>query len=285
MKPAPFTYHRPTTIAEAVDLLAELAPADGRIIAGGQSLVPIMAFRMARPAHLIDINAIDDLNSLSVGPDALVVGATVRHAAFERPVIDNGFGRLLARVAGHIGHFPVRTRGTFCGSLAHADPASEWALVCVVLGGTIMLRSSAGARAMPAADYFEGAMVTTRADDELIVEARLPLPPSDIRFGFNEFSRRAGDFGLAIALACGRIEDGVILDPRIGIGGAEERPRRIDVAEAVLAGREATSEVLCEAADAAVAAVEPMDDGRLAVGYRRDLVRAVTRRALEEAFA
>src|SRR5581483_1674523 len=124
MKPAPFSYHLPTSIEQAVALLAELAPQDGRILAGGQSLVPTMAFRLARPAHLVDINGVETLNRLAVEGGKLVIGACVRHAAFHRQGCDGPLGKLLCEVVRHIAHFPIRNRGTFCGSLAHADPAS-----------------------------------------------------------------------------------------------------------------------------------------------------------------
>src|SRR6516162_9201167 len=124
MKPAPFRYHAPKTIEEAVETLAEVASEDGRVLAGGQSLVPIMAFRLARPAHLVDINGVEALRRLAVDGERLCIGACVRHAAFHRPVVDGPLGRLLATVVRHIAHYPIRTRGTFCGSIAHADPGA-----------------------------------------------------------------------------------------------------------------------------------------------------------------
>jgi carbon-monoxide dehydrogenase medium subunit len=144
MKPASFRYHAPKTVDAAVALLAELAPEDGRILAGGQSLVPIMNFRLASPAHLIDINGIAELGRIRVEGGALVIPAGVRHAAFEKPVTDGALGALLAEVAQHIAHYPIRRRGTFCGSLAHADPASEWCMTAVTLGATLTARSVRG---------------------------------------------------------------------------------------------------------------------------------------------
>ena len=133
MKPAPFRYHAPTTLDEAVAMLAAVAPDDGRVLAGGQSLVPIMAFRLARPTHLVDINGVAELRRMAIVEDKLTIGACVRHAAFYRQACEGPLGRLLASVVRHIGHHPIRTRGTFCGSLAHADPASEWCLVAATL--------------------------------------------------------------------------------------------------------------------------------------------------------
>jgi carbon-monoxide dehydrogenase medium subunit len=133
VKPAPFTYHRPETLEEAVRLLAEFAPQDGRVLAGGQSLVPMMNLRLARPAFLIDINAVAGLDRLAVEDGLLRIGARVRHAAFDRPLQPGPLTAMLADVARHIGHYPIRIRGTFCGSLANADPAAEWCLVAATL--------------------------------------------------------------------------------------------------------------------------------------------------------
>ena len=285
MKPAPFVYHAPKTVDDALANLAEFGPQDGRVLAGGQSLIPMMAFRMARPAHLIDINTVAGLDRLAVEGDVLSVGACVRHAAFHRPVVEGPTGTLLSRVVRDIAHYPIRLRGTFCGSLAHADPASEWCLAAVTLGAEIIAMSRRGRRVMAADDFFEGMMATALAEDELLLEARLPLLPPETRFGFYEFSRRAGDYALAMALVTFRLQDGVIVAPRIGIGGAEARPRRMAAAEAVLAGRGPDSESFRAAAEAAADAVEPMEDIHADAEFRLDLVRTVTRRALERAHA
>src|SRR5947209_5423465 len=188
MKPAPFRYHAPKTIEEAVETLAEVAPEDGRVLAGGQSLVPIMAFRLARPAHLVDINGVEALSRLAVEDGKLVIGACVRHAAFHQPVVEGPLGRLLAKIVRYIAHHPIRTRGTFCGSVAHADPASEWCLVVAALDGEIVARSIGKTRTIAAADFFRGIMTTALEEDELLVETRLPVPPADTRCGFYEFN-------------------------------------------------------------------------------------------------
>ncbi len=207
MKPASFQYHVPQTVDEAVRLLGEFAPDEGRVIAGGQSLIPTMALRMARPSHLIDINGIGALEKLSVSDGALSIGACIRHAAFHRPVVENPLGRLLSFVVKHIAHYPIRTRGTFCGSLAHADPSSEWALTAVTLGATMIAESVRGRRELHADQIFASIMATNLAEDELLVEARLPLLGADTRFGFYEFSRRAGDYGVAMAAAAAAAVD------------------------------------------------------------------------------
>jgi carbon-monoxide dehydrogenase medium subunit len=285
MKPAPFVYHAPTDLNEAIATLAKVAPADGRVLAGGQSLVPSMAFRLARPAHLVDINTVTGFDRLTVGADGLGIGACVRHAAFHRPVTDAPLGALLSAVVGHIAHYPIRTRGTFCGSLAHADPASEWCLVAVTLGATIVAQSVRGTRLIAADEHFQGIMTTALEPDEILTQARLPALAPGTRFGFYEFSRRAGDYAIAMALATFQLEQGVMVGPRLGLGGVEDRPRRSAAAEAMLAGRAPETAVFRQAAEAAAASVEPLEDLQSSADYRRDLVRVVARRALERALS
>lgn len=283
MKPAPFKYHAPETVDEAVALLAEFAPQNGRVLAGGQSLVPAMAFRLARPAHLIDINGIAALAQLSVDDNELTIGANVRHAAFHRPVTEGPLGRLLSGVVRHIAHDPIRRRGTFCGSIAHADPASEWCCVAATLDATIVARSASGERQIPAADFFTGVMTTALAEDELLAQVKLPSLPADTRTGFVEFSRRAGDFAIAMALVSYRVENGRIVNPRLGIGGAESHPRRIVEAERVLQDSSPGAECFAAAATVAAGAVMPMSDAMISADYRRDLIASLVRRALEQA--
>ena len=283
MKPAPFAYHAPETVEEAIALLAEFAPQNGRVLAGGQSLVPAMAFRLARPAHLIDINGIATLDRLAVLGNELTIGAGVRHAAFERPVVAGPLGRLLSDVVGYIAHDPIRRRGTFCGSIAHADPASEWCCVAATLDATVVARAVGGVRQIPIAGFFTGVMTTALADSELLVELRLPLLPEGTRTGFAEFCRRGGDFALSMALVAYRVENGRIADARVGIGGAESRPRRIAEAERLLTGRAPDIEAFAAAAETVAGAITPMSDAVISAGYRRDLVACLVRRALERA--
>jgi carbon-monoxide dehydrogenase medium subunit len=281
MKPAPFVRHVPKTIEEALAMLAKVAPQDGRVLAGGQSLVPIMAFRMARPAHLVDINEVAGLDRLAAEGGTLVIGARVRHAAFHKIVVDGPLGALLSAVVKHIAHYPIRMRGTFCGSLAHADPASEWCLVAATLDAELIAKSTRGARAIAAKDFFDGIMSTSLKDDELLTEAHLPLLPAGTKFGFNEFSRRAGDFAMSSALAVYRVQNRKIVEARIGVGGAEPSPRRIAEAETALNGKAPGDAAFRAAAEAAAAAIDPLEDHQTTGEYRRDLVRAVVRRALE----
>jgi carbon-monoxide dehydrogenase medium subunit len=283
MKPAPFAYHAPETVEEAVALLGEFGPQNGRVLAGGQSLVPAMVFRLARPEHLIDINGIATLARLAVVDNKLLIGAGVRHSAFHRPVVVGPLGRLLAMVVRHIAHDPIRRRGTFCGSIAHADPASEWCCVAATLDGTVVARGVDGTRDIPIAEFFAGIMATALAENELLAQVKLPLLLADTKIGFAEFSRRAGDFAMAMALATYRIADGRIAEARLGIGGAESRPRRIAEAERLLEGRVPDSTCFAAAATAAARAITPIADPAIDADYRRDLVRSLVHRALEQA--
>ena len=281
MKPAPFIRHVPRTLDEALKILAVVAPQDGRVLAGGQSLVPIMAFRLAKPAHLVDINEVEGLDRIASDGKILSIGARVRHAAFHKSVVDNPLAKLLSTVAHYIAHYPIRVRGTFCGSLAHADPASEWCLTAATLDATMVAKSTLGERLIAAKNYFAGIMSTALAEDELLAEVRLPLLASDAKFGFNEFNRRAGDFALAASLVTYRLQGDKIADARVGLGGAEPSARRIPQAEAALNGKVPGDAVFRAAAEAAAKAVEPLEDHQTTAEYRRDLVRAVVRRALE----
>src|SRR5262249_16750705 len=227
MKPAPFVRHVPKTLDEALRILAEVAPQDGRVLAGGQSLVPIMAFRLAKPAHLVDINEVAGLDKIASDGTTLTIAARVRHAAFHKPVVDNPLGHLLSAVARHIAHYPIRMRGTFCRSLAHADPASEWCLLVATLDAALVAKSTRGERVIAAKDFFTGIMSTSLADDELLAEARLTLLPKDAKFGFNEFSRRAGDFAMAASLVVYRLDAGKIAGARVGLGGTGSFTRRL----------------------------------------------------------
>jgi aerobic carbon-monoxide dehydrogenase medium subunit len=285
MKPAAFVYHEPRTVEEATALLAEVGPADGRVLAGGQSLVPAMALRLARPSHLVDINRISELARLDFGDGLLSIGACVRHAAFHTPLGAGPLERLLGSVVRHIAHYPIRTRGTFCGSLANADPASEWCLVATTLDAVLLADSSRGRRTIKAVDFFQGIMTTALRPDELLVAARVPVLAPTTRAGFYEFSRRAGDFAQAMTLAAFELVDGVIANPRIGIGGVEAVPRRLGVVEAYLAGREPSPDAFGAAAEIARGEVDPTEETVEAADYKRDLIRTTTMRALAQAGA
>jgi len=285
MKPSPFRLHRPETVDEAIDLLAELADEGALVLAGGQSLVPMMALRLAYPGDLIDINGIAGLDRIEVAEDRLLIGALVRHDDFRRLVAPQPLGGLLRHVASHISHYPIRTRGTFCGSLAHADPASEWCLTAATLGAEIVLVSRAGQRKVAVEDFFESAMATVREPEELLTEVRLARPAEDSRWGFYEFNRRAGDFAVGAALVGYRLVDGAMRDVRVGLGAIEQVPRRLPNVEAALEGQAPSPELFREAAAVATEGLDPMQDHATPADYRRDLSTTVVQRALVSAGA
>ena len=284
MKPVSFRYFAPRTVDDALDLLATHGE-ESKILAGGQSLVPAMNFRLARPAGLIDINRIDALDYVREEGSELRIGALARHARFERPVSGGALSAFLPRVARHIGHLPIRTRGTFCGSLAHADPASEWCLLAATLDAELVIVGRRGQRRVRASEYFVGALTTTLEADEFLIEVRLPLLDGGWRTGFAEFSRRAGDYALAMSAVFLRVERGHIIEARIGLGGATDRPLRIAEAEAVLTGTDGGPDIRREAGNIAAETIDPLVDIQASAEYRRDLVRAMVGRALDQAIA
>ena len=284
MKPVSFRYFAPRTVDDALDLLAAHGQ-EGKILAGGQSLVPAMNFRLARPASLIDINRVDALDYVREDGGELRIGALARHARFEAPVAGGALGAFLPRVARHIGHLPIRSRGTFCGSIAHADPASEWCLLAATLDAELVIVSRRGQRSVRPNEYFVSALTTILEPDELLTEIRLPLLHNEWEAGFAEFSRRAGDFALAMCAAFLRFEDSRIVEARIGLAGATDRPSRIAAAEALLTGAVGGPDIFRAAGNIAAAAIDPLEDIHASAEYRRDLVRAMVGRALDQASA
>jgi len=284
VKPAAFDYFRPASLSEALALLAKYKD-DCKILAGGQSLVPAMNFRLAQPAILIDINDIAELDYVRADDRGLHIGALTRHAAFHRRVVDGPLGALLSGVARHIAHYPIRQRGTFAGSLAHADPASEWCLLATTLDATVVAKSARGERAIAIGDFFNGTFSTDLEPDELLAEVRLPAMVQGWRTGFYEFSRRAGDFALGMALAALRIEGGIVKEARLGVGGVSDRAIRLQRLEGALVGRPASPELIETIAREAWASVSPIGDIHGSPEYRRDLIATAVKRALTEAAA
>jgi carbon-monoxide dehydrogenase medium subunit len=284
VKPAAFEYFRPVSLSEALALLAKHKD-DCKILAGGQSLVPAMNFRLARPAVLIDINDIGELDYVRSDDRSLNIGALTRHAAFHRPVVDGPLGAMLSKIASHIAHYPIRQRGTFAGSLAHADPASEWCLVATTLDAAVVAKSARGERTIAIGDFFNGTFSTDLEADELLAEIRLPAMGQGWRTGFYEFSRRAGDFALGMALAALRIEAGVVREARLGVGGVSDRAIRLRKLEERLVGGPASPEMIDTIAHEAWASVSPIGDIHATPEYRRDLVATAVKRALAEATA
>jgi len=284
MKPAVFKYFAPRTVDNALALLAEHGD-EGKILAGGQSLVPTMNFRLARPASLIDINRIDTFDYVRAEGETLCIGALARHRRFETPVAAGALAEFLPYVARHIAHVPIRTRGTFCGSVAHADPASEWCLVAATLDAELVIASQRGTRCLRPEKYFITALTTALEPDEILTEVRLPLLDDGWRSGFAEFSRRAGDYALAMCAVFLRVEDGKIVDARLGIGGAADRASRIAAAEELLIDSDGGPDIRREAGNIAAEAIEPLEDVQANAAFRRDLVRAMVGRALAQALA
>jgi aerobic carbon-monoxide dehydrogenase medium subunit len=282
VKPARFSYFAPTTAGDVVELLA--TSEDPKILAGGQSLVPAMNFRLARPATLIDVNRVAGLDGVETRDGHLRIGALVRHRRFERPPVEGPLGWMISQMARSVGHLPIRVRGTFGGSLAHADPAAEWCLLLTAIDGVVVARGPDGERQIPASSFFQTVFTTDLRPDELLVEARLPMLGDDHRVGFSEFSRRAGDFALVMAAAVLRLDgDGTVAAAGLGVGGAADRPVRAPDAEAQLVGNRLTDEVIGRAAEAAADSVRTLEDIHASAEYRRDLVRVMTKRALVQA--
>ena len=284
MKPSAFAYFRPTSPAEAIALLAEHGD-EAKLLAGGQSLVAAMSFRLARPGVLIDINRIPGLDTIRVEANQLRIGALCRHARFDAAVVEGPLGTLLTQVSHSIAHTPIRSRGTFGGSLAHADPASEWCCVAQALDAEIVTLGPGGERIIPASEFFTTFLTTALLPEELLIEIRIPLLDAGWACGFAEYSRRAGDFALAMAVVALRVEHGVIRAAKLALGGVASTPLAIPaVAEMLLGG--APSEALwAQAAAAAMAAVNPDGDIHGSAEYRRDLAGAMLKRALRQAAA
>jgi carbon-monoxide dehydrogenase medium subunit len=278
MKPVPFAYEAPETIDEALALLAEHGD-DGTVLAGGQSLVPMLNLRLVRPRVLVDVNRLPGLDGVIAQPDGgLRLGALARAAAVERdPAVAAGWPGLREGLR-YSGHPQIRNRGTIGGNVAHADPASELPAVLVALDGVITLRSREGARDVAAADFFLGPYTTARRPGELLTEIR--LAPSPHVSAFREFARREGDFALVGIFAGVDTEDGRVTSARIALCGASPAPVRAAEAEQALVGRQLGKAVIAEAAEAAAAAVEPWDDLNGPAEYRRDLTRTLARRTL-----
>ncbi len=274
MKPAAFEYHAPTTLQGALALLAEHGD-DAKILAGGQSLVPAMNVRLARPAHIVDINGIDELDGVREEAGELVVGALARHAAIERSPLIRERCPLVAEAARYVGHYAIRQRGTMGGSLCHADPAAEWPLVAVLLDAEMDVVSPSGARVVAARSFVQSVYTTDLDDDEILVGVRIPLPAAGDGWGYRQFSRRAGDFAMVAAAATMRLTAGRVAGLRLALGGVEDRPVRLTALEADLVGATPGEAWAAEVAEAAADAVDPVADLHASAELRRDLIRAL----------
>ena len=285
MKPAPFSYHRTRSVPETVAMLAELG--DGaKILAGGQSLVPMMNFRLARPSALVDVTRIPGLEYLRAGPDGLRIGALTRHRTVELcrdPAVLDGFG-VLPRSARWIGHYPIRARGTFGGSIAHADPAAEWCLLAVLLDANVVLAGPSGVRTVPASEFFDGFYTTSAEPDEMVTELHFPRPARHATL--TEFAQRQGDFAVAAAAVSVDLREAAPQTchaVRVVLGGVGPLPFVVDTAD--LAGQPAAAATWRAAGELAAAQIDPPADGHGSAAYRKKLAATLVERALMDAGA
>ena len=281
MKPASFDYFAPASLDEALGLLAH-HDGEAAVLAGGQSLVPAMNFRLATPAALVDINRIAGHDGVRAEGSEVTIDMLARHADVERCAVDDPLARLLARTARFVGHLPIRVRGTFAGSLAHADPAAEWCLLAVALDASIVATSTRGERRIRAGEFFEGPFTTALALDEIITVVHLPLL-GRAGAGVCEKSHTAGDFATVAAVATLRLDGDEVAEARLAVGGAEGRPLRVHEAEAALRGAPPEPAALDAAARTVAEVIDPVSDATCSGDYRRHLAEVLARRALEEA--
>lgn len=283
MKPAPFEYRDPRAIDEVLALLAEHGDA-AKVLAGGQSLVPMLNFRLARPALLVDLNRVAGLERLGEDGPTLRVGALVRQHALERRAA--GRWPLLAAGLRLIGHAAIRNRGTVAGSVAHADPAAELPALLVCMDGSVVVRRQGGAeRVIGAEAFFLGPLVTALAPDELIVETRWPLPAAAVGWGFHEIARRHGDFALVGAAALLTLRAGRVAGARIAVFGCGPTPVRASAGEQALAGHRPSAAAFEDAGRAAAERLATHDDLHATAAYRRRVAAVLVTRALADAAA
>jgi CO/xanthine dehydrogenase FAD-binding subunit len=283
MKPAAFDY----VVAESIEAaVAALAAADGeaKILAGGQSLVPMLNFRLLRPSILVDINRVPDLAFVEEEPDAIVVGALTRHHRLETSPIVAEHLPVVTEAMRHVAHLAIRNRGTIGGSLSHADPAAELPMLALLLDATLHVASSTGQRTVAARDFFLGPLTVDLAPDELLIRIVLPKLPPATGWGFAEVARRSGDFALAAVAATLTLRDGAIGEARIAVTGVDETAKRASDAEALLAGRTLTPDLIDMALAAVRANVNPPTDLHASADYRRHLVGVLVGRALVDAW-
>ncbi len=283
MKPASFDYVRAESVEHAVQTLAA-AGGDGKIIAGGQSLMPMMNFRLVKPSVLVDINRIPGLDAVQIRDDKLVLGALVRHRMTATDALIAEHIPILHHAMKHVAHLTVRNRGTFCGSVCHADPAAEMPMMSLLLNGIVHIASPRGERILAAQDFFVGSLMTALEPDELVTEIEIDMLPSDTGWGFEEFARRHGDYALAAVTVTMQRQEGAASGVRIGLMGVGEMPMRAPQIEAMLEGREINAALIGEAVEALRAELEPNSDLNASADYRRHLAGALVRRAVTDAW-
>jgi carbon-monoxide dehydrogenase medium subunit len=278
MKLPAFEYRSPASIDEAIRILQEEAGA--KVIAGGQSLIPLLAFRLAAPSILVDLRNIPHLNGIEIADDGISIGAMVRWRDIESHAGLRAMHPLLTAAVAHIAHYQIRNRGTVGGSLAHADPAAELPGIAVTCDAEVKVIGAGGRRLVPARELFTGALTNCLEADELIEAVRLPAWRPGRKWAFEEFAQRRGDFALAgVALYYDEM-DGVAHDTHIGVIGAGDVPQRLPEAEAALDGKRVDAATIALAARTAAATVDPPDDMHASAAYRRALVETLAERAL-----
>ena len=284
MKLPAFEYACPTSISEAVALLASHG-GEAKPLAGGQSLVPMMAFRVASPSLLVDLRKLAELRQIRITQDGVTLGAMVRWCDILEDVRLKTAHPLLVAAVEHVAHYQIRNRGTVGGSIAHADPAAEMPGIVVTCDAQIAVMGKSGARTIAAGDFFHGPLMTALKADEIITEIRFPFWPAKRRFGFKEFARRRGDFAMAAAAVFYDDDGGKARNAHVGAIGVADRPLRLASVEAVINGQKINDAVIAEAEAAASAAVNPADDIHASGAYRKALVGVMVERALKVAAA
>lgn len=280
MKPAPFLYRAPTSVEEAVGLIEELGDG-GRILAGGQSLLPLMNYRLARPETLIDINSVQELDYIRVDDGDLTIGACARQSVLEQSREAAELTPLLVEAAGYVAHPSVRNRGTVAGSVAYADPASELPAAVLAMDGEMVVTGSNGQRAVSAADFFRGPYTNACTPEELLIGIRLTQWPAGTGHAFLEFQRKHGSYALMGAAILVQVDGEKIERAAIALCGVAETPVRAREAENLLLGNVPTTGVFEEAAEKAVADLQPLPDVKGSAEYRRKLARVYVRRGLD----
>jgi carbon-monoxide dehydrogenase medium subunit len=276
-----FEYHAPRSVEEVLGLLAEYGD-EAKVLAGGQSLVPLLAMRLSRPTHLVDINNVEDLTGITERNGVVALGALTREREAEGSALVSQHLPVMAAALPHIGHISIRNRGTVGGSIAHADALAELPAVARITGAEMTVKSSTNERFVSAEDFFQGHFTTALGDEELLTEVRVPKGPAGAGWAFEEVARRRGDFALVGVAAMVALDGtGKVGEARLCLIGVDDRPLRPSRAEAVLAGTEPSTEAFVEAAEEAVRELQPPSDIHGSGDYRRQLARVTVRRTLE----
>lgn len=282
MKPPPFRYVRATSLTQALSTLSE-NPGEAKVLAGGQSLMPLLNFRLLEPQVVLDINGLEELKGIVERPRHLRIGGLTRHHEIEVcPLVARHFPVMAAAVR-HVAHLTIRNRGTLAGSIVHADPAAEMPLISVLLDARIEIAGPAGIRVVPACDFFVSALSTILRDDEIVTAIELPLLPQATAWAFEEVSRRKGDFALAAVGVTFAGNVGCLEDVRIALAGVAQAPFRATAAEASLAGQPLNDAAIAEAATLAAESCDPPGDLHASADFRRHLAAVLVRRCLTAA--